>query len=318
MKTIKSILKTALVLALMAGMGHGGHRLAAQQISHYTQALLNPYLYNPAVAGTNNYFQMRIANRLQWIGIDDAPVTFNVSCYGPFAKRDMGWGAYITSDNTGPTGKLSVMGSYAYNLQINKDFRLSGGLALGMMQYRLDLGSNPAGELPYDPDDPAILDAAKSKFTPDASIGLYLWNASFNVGFAIHQLFGQKLAFYPEMVGTNRKTRSVLKQHYMLSGGYWVPLNKKWDLETSLITRLMFGAPIEVEANAKLSYRERNYEVWGGLSIRWRDAVSLLMGTTVKKKYIIGYSFDWSVMGISRYNAGSHEIMVGYLFDKLK
>lgn len=317
MKKTSNILKAAIVLVLVAGFGLG-QKSQAQQISHYTQTLLNPYIYNPAVAGTNNYFQMRIANRLQWIGINDAPVTFNVSCYGPFAKRDMGWGAYITSDNTGPTSKLSVMGSYAYNMQLTKDLRISGGIALGMMQYRLDLGSNPAGELDYDPDDPAIPSSAKSNFLPDASIGFYLWNASFNVGFAIHQLFAERVKFYPEMIGKNRKTRSVLKHHYMLSAGYWMPLNKRLDLELSLVTRYMIGAPIELEANAKLAYRQTTYEVWGGLSVRYRDAVSVLLGATIKKKYVIGYSFDWSVMGISRYNAGSHEIMIGYLFDKLK
>ena len=97
-----------------------------------------------------------------------------------------------------------------------------------------------------------------------------------------------------------------------------MPLNKRMDMEFGLITRLMFGAPIEVEANAKIAYRQTTYEVWGGLSVRYRDAVSILLGSTIKKKYMIGYSFDWSVMGISRYNAGSHEIMIGYLFDKLK
>ena len=107
MKKTSNILKAAIVLVLVAGFGLG-QKSQAQQISHYTQTLLNPYIYNPAVAGTNNYFQMRIANRLQWIGINDAPVTFNVSCYGPFAKRDMGWGAYITSDNTGRTASASV------------------------------------------------------------------------------------------------------------------------------------------------------------------------------------------------------------------
>lgn len=317
MKNIKSTKLGWVVILIIALMGLS-NPIYSQQAPHYTQALFNPYLINPAVAGTNNYFQMRLANRLQWIGINDAPVTFNVSCYGPFSKKDMGWGAYITNDNTGPTSKLSVMGSYAYNMQIDKNLRISGGISFGLMQYKLDLGSDPSGELSYDPYDPAIPTNSKSKFLPDATFGVYLWNSSFNVGFAIQQLFGEKVKFYPDMIGNDRWSESVLKQHYMLSGGYWVGLNRYWDLEASSIFKFMRGAPLQVEINAKTTYRQKKYEVWGGLAFRWRDAVSVLVGTNIQKKYIIGYSFDWSVLGISKYNSGSHEIMVGYLFDKIK
>lgn len=314
MKKQINLIGALLIIMLTLGSSSA---LFSQQISHYTQALFNPYLINPALAGTNNYFQMRIANRLQWIGINDAPVTFNVSCYGPFAKRDMGWGAYITSDNTGPVGRISAMGSYAYNMKISNNLRVSGGLSLGLMQYRLDGGSLTTGENDY-VDDPAIVNSLRSNFLPDATFGLYLWNNTFNVGFSIQQLFGQAVKFYPNLIGDSRWDRSVLKHHYMLSGGYWVGLRRYWDLETSAIIKFMNGAPLQAEINGKITYKQRNYEVWGGLAVRWRDAVSVLIGTTVQKKYLIAYSFDWSVLGISRYNAGSHEIMVGYLFDKLK
>lgn len=317
MKTYKFLIFRLLALLFLT-VGFFSVPLYSQQIPHYTQALFNPYLVNPAVAGTNNQFQMRLANRLQWIGIHDAPVTFNISCYGPFAKYDMGWGAFIANDNTGPTSKLSIMGSYAYNLKLVNDIRISGGLSLGLMQYRLDLGSDPSGELDYDPYDPAIISSAQSKFLPDATFGLYVWNSSFNVGFSIHQLFGLKVKFYPDMIGDTRWTQSVLKQHYLLSGGYWVGLNRHWDLEASAILKFMAGAPMQAEINMRTTYHQRQYEIWGGLAFRWRDAVSILVGTNIQKKYLVGYSFDWSVLGISKYNSGSHEIMVGYLFDRLK
>lgn len=289
-------------------------RVYAQQIPHYTQYMFNTFITNPAVAGTYKYYQMRLNNRYQWVGIEDAPYTVNVSVYGPLEKRDMGWGASICNDATGPTSRTSVMGSYAYNMQLSgSDLRISGGLSFGMMMYRLDGSKLTAGEEAYPGADPAIPSSTVSKFTPDASVGFYLWSSSFNVGFAAHQLFGQRIKFY-----TSPIEQSKLKQHFMVSGGYWVNLNRYVEFETAVLFKYMISSPMQVEWNGKLSYRQKLYTVWGGLSFRWKDAVGVMIGGTYRNKYMFGYSFDWSLLGIKQYNSGTHEIMVGYMFDKIK
>ncbi|HPV56873.1 MAG TPA: type IX secretion system membrane protein PorP/SprF, partial [Tenuifilaceae bacterium] len=60
----------------------------SQQIPHYTQYMFNTFLTNPAVAGTYKFYQMRLNNRYQWVGFNDAPYTVNMSFFGPFEKRD--------------------------------------------------------------------------------------------------------------------------------------------------------------------------------------------------------------------------------------
>lgn len=286
----------------------------SQQIPQYTQYMFNNFLFNPAVAGTFKHYQMLLNNRYQWVGINDAPYTVSMSFYGPFEKRDMGWGVNIGNDATGPTSRTNVMGTYAYNMQVGgSGMRISGGISLGMLLYRLDGSKLDPGEDPYPGFDPAIPQTTTTKFTPDASVGFYLWSSSFNVGLSAHQLFGQRLKFYPEPIEDNR-----LKQHYMLSGGYWVNLNRYTQIETALLLKYMISSPMQVEWNGKLEYRQKTYRLWGGLSLRWKDGVSILVGSTLKNKYMFGYSFDWSLLGISKYNSGSHEIMVGYMFDKIK
>lgn len=300
---------TLLIIAIC--MGFSGF---SQQIPHYSQYMFNTYLTNPAVAGTSNRYQMRFNNRYQWVGITDAPYTVNISFWGPFSKRDMGWGFSLSNDVTGPTSRTNAMGSYAYNLQITEGgLRLSGGLSFGMMLYKLDGSKLTPGE-DYDPRyDPAIIKSTKTVITPDASMGVYLYSSSFNVGIAVHQLFGQKLKFYSAPIKDNR-----LKQHLLLSGGYWVSLNRNMEIEASGIIKYMFNSPMQFEVNGKLAYRQKTYTAWGGLSLRWKDAISVLIGVNINRKYLVGYSFDWSLLGISKYNSGSHEIMLGYVFDKIK
>jgi type IX secretion system PorP/SprF family membrane protein len=55
----------------------------AQQLPHYTQYVLNNYIINPAVAGIENYTDVKISHRHQWVGIDGAPVTTYLTIHGP-------------------------------------------------------------------------------------------------------------------------------------------------------------------------------------------------------------------------------------------
>src|SRR5665811_2406556 len=74
----------------------------AQQDPLSTMFMTNPFALNPALAGTNNYFQVLSSNRFQWVGFTDAPITNSLSLYGPLEKYPMGWGASINYDVAGP------------------------------------------------------------------------------------------------------------------------------------------------------------------------------------------------------------------------
>jgi len=282
----------------------------AQQIPQFTQYMFNNYISNPGVTGTFNYYQMKFNGRYQWIGMNDAPQTFSMSMHGPHSEKSMGWGGYLYNDITGPTSKLGFMGSYAYNMPINNDMRISGGLSFGFMQYKVDGSKLSLGENADYTSDPAIFKTVHGTFTPDASIGFYLYSSQYFVGLSAHQLFGQKLKLYSDPIGVNR-----LKQHIMLSGSYLISLNRDYQIEPGLLVKFMFNSPFQFELNGKITYKN---QMWGGLSFRLRDAISILIGYNYKRKYLFGYSFDYSFTGIRKYQAGSHEIMIGYLFDKIK
>lgn len=307
----KTILHTkGILVAIVTVIGYlFSQSVIAQQIPQFTQYMFNSYLSNPAIAGTYNYYQIRANYRYQWVGLDDAPQTQSVSLFGPLSKKDMGWGAYMYMDNTGPTSRMGMMGSYAYNMTLNDEYRISGGISLGFLQYKVDGSKLTAGE-GYDEGDPAIFESIKSTFTPDASVGFYLYSSLLQVGISAHQLFGQKLKLYNDPIGTNR-----LRQHILMSGSYLFQLNRDYEFEPGLLLKYMFRSPFQFELNGKLTYRK---QIWGGLSYRLNDAFSILIGYNYKKKYVIGYSYDYSYTGIRKYQSGTHEFMLGVLFDKIK
>src|ERR1035437_7172169 len=129
-------MRKLLILPLLFCLNFGN--LFAQQVSEFTLYMMNPFIYNCALAGTHNYYQIRTNNRFQWIGFKDAPITNSLSVFGPHATKDMGFGGNIYNDITGPISRTGANGVYAYNFPVSSDIRLSLGLSLGLMQYKID------------------------------------------------------------------------------------------------------------------------------------------------------------------------------------
>ena len=284
----------------------GNKEAAAQQLPIYTQFMFNSYVFNPAVAGTHNYYQVRLNNRFQWTGITDAPQTNSLSVYGPHASKDMGFGGHVYNDATGPTSRNGLYGSYAYNLLVSDDMRLSMGLSAGIIQNRVD-GSKITL---LDPADLAMINAVTSDFSPDATLGLYLYSSTFHVGFAAHQLFGNTLSLFDGDTGLNK-----LKTHYYLTGGYKYFINFDFALEPSIIVRGSMPTPVQMDFSLKAYYQNM---LWLGMSLRTQDAASFLVGYTHENRFHFGYSYDMSFSTMRHYNSGSHEIFVGMRFNPVK
>src|SRR3954470_16811434 len=63
-------------------------QLSAQQQPHYTQYILNQYILNPALTGIENYTDIKLSHRHQWVGLQDAPVTTYLTVHTPIGKKD--------------------------------------------------------------------------------------------------------------------------------------------------------------------------------------------------------------------------------------
>lgn len=280
--------------------------LLSQQLPHFTQFMFNDYVLNPAVAGTKDHYQVRSNSRFQWAGIVDAPQTISLSMNGPHRTRPMGFGGYLYNDVTGPTSRTGLYGTYAYNVAIKGNVRLSMGLSFGIMQNKID-----GTEITlHDPNDLAMQGGISSAWVPDASVGFYFYSNDWYAGVSAFQLFSNNLKVYDEKNGLNK-----LKGHFFLLGGYRYDINEDFRIEPSLIIKAMSPVPIQIDVNAKVTYVEM---VWLGLSYRSRDAASILLGYIHDKRYYFGYSFDFSTSDIRSYNSGSHEIMIGIRFTSIR
>ncbi len=279
----------------------------SQQLPLYSQYMFNDYVFNPAVAGTKDYYLAKSNNRYQWVGINDAPRTYILSVYGPHKTKDMGFGGFVFNDVTGPTSRTGLYGSYAYNVRIKDDIRFSSGLSLGILQYKID-GSKI---ILHDAGDQALSDGMYVDYMPDANLGLYIYSKKYSFGIAANQLFNNNIKFKEvDQLGINK-----IKSHIMLNGSYLFDINDDFEAEPSLMLKFVSPAPIQFDLNARVIYKKM---VWLGFSWRTKDAFSIMVGYNFKEQLMFGYSYDITTTTLKNYSSGTHELMLGVRFNKIK
>lgn len=288
---MRSLLTLLSILASTAMM--------AQQIPQFSQYLLNDYAVNPAVAGARDAIEIRSNNRLQWVGIKDAPRTYTLSLTNPISEGKMGVGAYIFTDIVGPTRRIGVQGSYAYHWKIDENFTIGTALSVGLTEYTLDgdkinLENN---------DDPSRINTLGRSRIFDSKAGLYARSDKFFFGFAIPQLIQSELQLYNGVESVSR-----IESHYLAYAGYRFDLNEDFILEPSGLYKSIVPTPAAIDISLRAFYQER---IWLGASMRLNDAFVAMLGYKWEDRLVFGYSYDFSANGLNGYAGGTHELMIG-------
>jgi type IX secretion system PorP/SprF family membrane protein len=275
----------------------------AQQLPQYSQYMLNDFVMNPAIAGRSNYWEAKSNNRYQWVGITDAPRTYILSLQGPFKNLKMGIGGNIFTDIVGPTRRTGFNMAYAYHIKLNSTYKLSFGINAGILQYSVD-GSKITT---HDQGDPIMSPNYQSALTPDLGAGTYLYSDKLTVSLGFPQFYDANIKFFNDQTTKN----SVLAQHFYGLVGYKFKLSEDFVLEPMALVKYVAPVPVQVDMGARLSYQGK---MWVGVNFRTHDAASVLVGYLFKEWMMFGYSYDYTLTPLRKYNSGTHEVMLGLRF----
>ncbi len=278
--------------------------LKAQQLPQYTQYMLNDLAINPAVAGKDNFADVRSNNRYQWVGMTDAPRTYMLTLHSPLKNRHMGLGTHIYTDIVGPTRRIGISLAYAYRIKIAEKTRLSFALSAGIQQWGID-GHKL---ILHDAGDDNLLTQYQTKTVPDFGAGLYVHNEKWYVGFSAPQLYQSPIKLYKD--GDNKGT---LVRHFILNGAYKFDVSSDFKIEPSFLVKYANPAPLEIDFGARVIYQE---QMWLGIGYRHKDAITGLIGFMYKNYLMIGYSYDFTTSNLKKYSSGTHELMLGLRFSK--
>jgi len=278
----------------------------AQQLPIYSQYMLNDFSMNPAIAGTQDYFNVKSDNRFQWIGITDAPRTYILTFDGPITSQHVGIGTYIYTDITGPTRRTGFTTAYSYHLKLNSDLTLSFGLAAGLTQFAIDGQSISLQETT----DPALPNAFASAIVPDFGAGAYLYGANFYAGIAAPQIIPitAKLTNIAD-------AQDMLVRHYYVTAGYNFDVGNNFSIDPCIVGNYVYPVPPQVDLGARVLYMQK---VWVGAGYRTMDAVYAMIGYVYQKNLTLGFSYDYPVTTINQYSFGTTELYIGITFNKSK
>jgi len=299
---MKKEFKIALMLMLFVSV------IQAQQLPLYSNYLMNKFIINPAVAGTQDYFMVATNNRYQWVGITDAPRTHILSVNGPHRTKSIGFGGAVFSDVTGPTSRTGAYVAYAYHFKIKENAKLSLGLSGGVLQYKVDGTQITLKEQ----GDYALMNSVQTAYVPDFGFGAYYYTDKLYIGLSVPQFIQSRLKFFE----TATASLSKLTGHYYLNAGNKFRIANDWEIEPSIL--LKWGPPAipQLDLSAKVIYQDY---LWAALSLRTQDAFSVMLGYRTKNdKLLFAYAYDQPITNISKYSYGTHEIMVAAKFNNLK
>lgn len=275
-----------------------------QQLPQLSQYQFNDYVFNPAIAGSRPFLELRSGHRYQWVGIQDAPRTFTFSGTAPVGGK-MGVGGYLFTDIVGPTRRTGIQFSYAYHLQLTEKVKLSLSLSAGLLQFLID-GSKIQF---HDPGDPVMDDQLRGDLLPDAKFGFYLYGERFWFGATAPQLLQNKVYFLDQ----TSETHSRMEDHYYAMGGYRWMLGEDWKLEPSFLLKYTSPVPPKLDLNATVRYKDT---FWVGAGYRTNDAYCAMVGYWLKKTFQFGYSYDIITSGLRNHSTGTHEVMLAITLGK--
>lgn len=278
--------------------------LQAQQTTQYTHYVYNYFAYNPALAGSQNCYQLKLGFRTQWVGYKGNPETGFASFHTrlKFKKTHTnrtyhGVGAYIENDVVGYLGTTTVNGAYAYHFPIGRDIMASAGIFAGIQQFKADRAKIVA----VTNNDPALHHANMAILVPYITPGIFFSHDDWFAGLAVRQVFRNK---WQRVIGQDSRNRF----HYSLVAGKRVRLNDQFNLVGSgMLKYTGFTAPcIELNLMAEITPALELGMLW-----RNQDAIAALAKVKFAKYFTLAYAFDFTTSKIRNASSNTHEVIIG-------
>jgi type IX secretion system PorP/SprF family membrane protein len=278
--------------------------LVAQTEPMYSQYMYNMLGVNPAYAGNREATSFNFFQRRQWVGLAGAPQTTSVSIDGAFNDNKLGWGVQAYDDKLGVERADGVNMMMATHIQVSDKGTLSGGLSVGLMNYRIDL-LNVQGR--YTPSDPAFY-SNFNKWLPAVGLGIYYNTDKFYAGFSIPNVLKSRLTAFDVM---NSGIQKVNSTHIFFTSGYVFDVNEDVKIKPSTMIKAVGGAPIEADFNTNVWLKN---VIGLGFSYRTGDAMVAMAEAQINNNLRVGYAYDITISPLKYYNNGSHELMFRYEF----
>lgn len=293
-----------LVLLLSAGP------VMAQQFPLSSQYYNNQFITNPALTGTKENVNAFLTHRSQWTGVAGAPQTSYLTVDGPIEAKNIGLGLNLHADNTDIINRVGAFVDYSYKLKINEDNHLFLGVALGVLNTKIDFSK----VVVRDKSDPVLAWGTQSKAVFSADFGLaYRWK-KLEIGAAVPQLLGNKIKYTN---GDGKNSYYNLERSYVGSLKYVIDIVKEKEISVYPLLMARYfetSAILQYDANLVLDWKKIG---WLGATYHSNNAIAISAGLRYKG-LSIGYAYDLGIASTTSNVGSSSELLLGFSFGKVK
>ncbi|NHF61594.1 type IX secretion system membrane protein PorP/SprF [Flavobacteriaceae bacterium TP-CH-4] len=285
---------------------------SAQQDAQYTQYMFNTMSVNPAYAGSRGQFSAAALYRSQWVGLEGGPQTQTLNLHSPIRNSRVGYGLSIVNDEI---GEGAVQETYfdaiiSYTIDVSLEGKLSFGLKAGGHLFNLDVDglrqrNDPLLQENLDTDN------IENRFSPNVGLGVYYHTNRFYAGLSAPNLLETE---HFDGSGGDANSIEFLSQeriNFYLITGYVFDLNNNFKFKPALLTKVVSGAPLQVDVSASFLFNDR---FSFGAAYRWDAAVSGLAGFQISDQFMIGLAYDRETteLGGTQFNDGSFEVFLRF------
>ena len=274
--------------------------------------------YNPAAVGDGEWRRVYGSHRMDFTGIDGAPMTTYFSFSSPFTigKTMHGAGVRFVNDQFGLFSNQSLYAGYAYKLRLGKGY-LSIGVELGFMNLSFAVDSVDLGDGNDDyhvgsdeavPNTSGSSEKGASGMGFDLGVGVYYSAASWWAGVSYGHVTN------PTLQWSDKSSIRVRGTLYAAGGYNWRLKNKDWVLMPSAMLQTDFRAwDVNLTMLAQLRERFRF-----GLGYRIAGSVNVILGVDIINGLQLGYTYEMPANNLLKESYGSHELYLAYGFNVLK
>lgn len=273
--------------------------LSAQQYPFMDSYLVNPYQLSPAYAGLGQNRTLFVDHRMDWVGIESSPRTYQLSYHDRIFEK-VGIGGKMVFDQTDIFKSTLVMGTYTYQVDFTEHHLLNFGLSIGLYGNSINLG-----KYYNDPDyaeDPVLtygVERSKVKFASDFSILYRFSDIEAGILFS-NIMFGD--ASYSDQDLTYKPMKNF--QGHL---AYTYDFDENWTARPFLLIRGGQNIPTLVEFAGQVIYGQR---FWGNVIIRSSGVYGVGIGAEVLDSFLFNYSFNFS-SNVALRTFSSHQFTLG-------
>ncbi|SKB87577.1 PorP/SprF family type IX secretion system membrane protein [Maribacter arcticus] len=296
------------VLVLLGGLLLVCGTVVAQQDAQYTQYMFNTMSVNPAYAGSRGQLSIGALYRSQWVGLEGAPKTQTLNIQSPIRNSKLGYGVSIVNDQIGDgvVQETYFDAVISYTIDVSAEGKLSFGLKAGGNLLNLDFT-----KLRNFDSEPVNSDNIENRFSPNVGVGLYYHAERFYAGLSAPNLLQTEHFDNSQQEAGSVQFLSKERINFYLITGYVFDLNGNLKFKPALLTKVVGGAPLQVDMSASFMFNE---QFTFGAAYRWDAAVSAMAGFQISDQFMIGLAYDRETtdLGGTQFNDGSFEVLLRY------